>query len=175
MGQKPVEPAPLTVPAIEDIPDTTLNLTLMGVFASEDPSVAAALIKVSGQSPKYFRMGAEVVPGATLEIVAADGITLRSAQAYEKLMFARNGIWKETPAASLAELQSRRPAPALPQRQAPTNDPAQALPVHRPAQATHTPLTTTAAHTSTANRTESVAHLSLQERLARLRASMPYN
>lgn len=165
MGKQVVEPKLAPVPMIEEIPDTQLNLTLMGVFASQDVAIAAALIKVGSESPKYFRVGQDVVPGTKLEIVAADGVTLRSEQAYEKLMFAHSGIWSSSPATSLAELQPKQPVRFQP---APAERP-DAVPASFQAQK---PATSTPARVAS---TDSVAHLTLQERLARLRANMPYH
>ena len=161
MGTMPSKPEPIVIPAIEEIPDTQLNLTLTGVFASENPAVAAAMIKIEGQPPRYFRIGQEVVAGTILEIVAADGVTLRSKKAYEKLMFTAGNIWREKSSTSLAALQSRpHPAAAGPRplSSTPSTQPtpvAQSLPSSVPV--------------------KSVAHLTLQERLSRLRANMPYN
>lgn len=167
MGREVIEPEPEPVPLIEDIPDTQLNLTLMGVFASQDAAIAAALIKVDSESPKYFKVGQDIVPGTKLEIVAADGVTLRSDQSYEKLMFAHSSIWSSSPTTSLAELQPKRPVRTEQPTQAerPNAVPAsfqtqQPAPPSKPARVVGT---------------DSVAHLTLQERLARLRATMPYH
>lgn len=89
MGETPPEPAPAAPPP-KELPDTQLQLTLAGVFASPDPALAAALIKVNGQAPKYYKVGDDVTEGAVLYSVAGDEITLRRDKDYERLAFERD-------------------------------------------------------------------------------------
>lgn len=83
---------PLAPPELEEIPESTQMLELSGVFAGHG-TLAAALIKVDGSSPKYFTIGSEVTSGTQLFAVTNNGVTLKSENGYEKLIFKRNNIW----------------------------------------------------------------------------------
>lgn len=112
MGEAPPPPAPAAPPP-KELPDTQLQLTLTGVFASPDPALAAALIKVNGQAPKYYKVGDEVTEGAILYSVAGSGITLRRDKDYERLAFERDkGERRQAVAVGQPEIVPRQIAPA---------------------------------------------------------------
>ncbi len=57
-------------------PETRLNLTLHGVFVEEDPQQGAAIIGTSGATQKYYKVGATLMSGVTLEGVFDDRVVL---------------------------------------------------------------------------------------------------
>ena len=89
---KVVQPEP-AVPELEEIPETNLSLSIHGIFASQAPEQAAALISARGDRPRYIRLGEEVVPGTQLFAIDANWITLRTGETYEKLGFPPVSIW----------------------------------------------------------------------------------
>jgi general secretion pathway protein C len=70
-------------------PDTSLNLTLHGVFVDEDPKQGAAIIGRAGGDQKFYRVGDGVPGGATLAEVRADQVILSRNGRYEALRFPR--------------------------------------------------------------------------------------
>jgi general secretion pathway protein C len=60
----------------QDAPVTRLNLTLHGVFVEEDPEQGAAIIGTSGSTQKYYKVGASVMSGVTLQGVFTDRVVL---------------------------------------------------------------------------------------------------
>lgn len=108
MGKVEVTEAP-TPPTLEEIPESTQMLELSGVFASEG-TLAAALIKVDGSSPSYFTIGSEVTAGTLLFAVTNSGVTLKSENGYEKLIFKRNNIWAIS---TTNTLQTTEPMPLI--------------------------------------------------------------
>ena len=170
MGRVPLPEEAVASLTLEDIPDTQLNLVLIGVFASESAEVAAALIRVNGGHPHYYRVGQEVVDGTTLEIVATDGVTLRSGNAYEKLMFAHSKIWTQQSSISLAELKVKHSTHTN------SNVPNASISGHTPSTTLSTDLVTAIPppnQNAEAHPLISSKHLTLRERLQRLRANMP--
>ncbi len=57
-------------------PETRLNLTLHGVFVEEDPQQGAAIIGTSGSTQKYYKVGATIMNGVTLQGVFNDRVVL---------------------------------------------------------------------------------------------------
>ncbi len=57
-------------------PETRLNLTLHGVFVDEDPEQGAAIIGTSGSTQKYYKVGATIMNGVTLQGVFTDRVVL---------------------------------------------------------------------------------------------------
>lgn len=108
MGKIEIEEPPAP-PTLEEIPESTQMLELSGVFASEG-TLAAALIKVDGNSPSYFTIGSEVTAGTLLFAVTNNGVTLKSENGYEKLIFKRNDIWAISTANTL---QTAGPIPLI--------------------------------------------------------------
>lgn len=90
--QAPKSTAP---PKLDDIPETALELSLQGVFASKDKSLSAALIKVDKETPDYFTIGSEIDPGLVIAAIDNDGVTLKSEEGYEKLVFKHPDIWQD--------------------------------------------------------------------------------
>ncbi len=84
-GQPAVEPQARAAP--ERAPETTLKLTLYGVFTYTPPSEGAAIIGRSGGEQSFFRVGDQVFGGARLEEVRADHVILFRNGRYETLRF----------------------------------------------------------------------------------------
>ncbi|GAA4107114.1 hypothetical protein GCM10022414_38000 [Zhongshania borealis] len=108
MGKFEIEEPPAP-PTLEEIPESTQMLELSGVFASQG-TLAAALIRVDGSSPSYFTIGSEVTAGTLLFAVTNNGVTLKSENGYEKLIFKRNDIWAISTANTL---QTAEPIPLI--------------------------------------------------------------
>jgi general secretion pathway protein C len=68
-------------------PETKLNLTLHGVFVEEDPSLGAAIIGTKGAKQEYFKVGATVMNGVTLQGVFNDRVVLSRNGRSEVLRF----------------------------------------------------------------------------------------
>jgi general secretion pathway protein C len=60
----------------EKAPETRLNLTLHGVFVNEEPEQGAAIIGTSGSTQKYYKVGASLMSGVTLQGVFNDRVVL---------------------------------------------------------------------------------------------------
>lgn len=88
-------------------PETRLNLTLHGVFVDEDPQLGAAIIGTSGATQKYYKVGATLMSGVTLEGVFDDRVVLLRNGQSEVLRFPKvpelgslSGPARSAPAAS---------------------------------------------------------------------------
>tara|TARA_Y100000588_G_scaffold8645_1_gene9838 strand:- start:2629 stop:3339 length:711 start_codon:yes stop_codon:yes gene_type:complete len=103
------EPKPDAPPSFEDIPETQLELSLKGVFSSKTGGLAAALIQVDQQRPKYYTLGSQISEGIQLVAVGSDGVTLKTEEGYEKLLFKKIDIWSS----SVATV-SFTPSPEIP-------------------------------------------------------------
>ena len=103
------DPEPETPPSFEDIPETQLELSLKGVFSSKTGGLAAALIQVDQQRPKYYTLGSDISEGIQLVAVGRDGVTLKTEEGYEKLLFKKIDIWNS----SVATV-SFTPSPEIP-------------------------------------------------------------
>ena len=69
------EPVTATATSIEDAPDTKLDLSLIGVFATGDSSALAII--ASGRRPEaLFAVGDDLPGGATLRAIYADRVIL---------------------------------------------------------------------------------------------------
>lgn len=87
------EPSPESLPEIEATPETTRDVKLAGVFANSSAPRATALISVNGAEARYFYVGEEVISGLALMSVSAQGVMLKSADGFEKLVFEKPSIW----------------------------------------------------------------------------------
>ncbi|SET39648.1 type II secretion system protein GspC [Thalassotalea agarivorans] len=89
---------PEAVEVVESAPETRLNISLSGLVASDDPSVAAAIITSSGAQETYG-VG-EKIKGtrATLERVLPDRVLIKQSGKLETLML--DGFDYETSASS---------------------------------------------------------------------------
>jgi general secretion pathway protein C len=93
-------------------PETRLNLTLHGVFVDENPEQGAAIIGTSGSKQKYYKVGASVMSGVTLQGVFSDRVVLLRNNRSEVLRFPK------VPS-SAALVQGAKGSPASSQRREP--------------------------------------------------------
>ncbi|MCX4029997.1 hypothetical protein H0A36_01990 [Endozoicomonas sp. SM1973] len=77
-------------PVVEDIPETTLNLSLQAVFFSSDPSSAAASVALNSQPAKYYRVGDKIQNNVVVKGIKPTSITLLRNGELEVLSIARN-------------------------------------------------------------------------------------
>ncbi len=83
-GQEPVEK-----PVIADAPDTNLKLTLRGVFASDDPAEARAIVGDPRGQEEHYSVGDTLPGNASLKEIYADRIILERNGRYETLRLPR--------------------------------------------------------------------------------------
>ncbi len=109
-------PAP-TAPI--DAPETHLNLSLRGVFASRDPQEALAIISDPGGKEKPYRVGEALPGGATLHEIYADRVILSRGGRLEALRLQRERLPQgqgaqpaAVPSASAGEAPPEPPEPA---------------------------------------------------------------
>ncbi len=83
-GEEPVEK-----PVIADAPDTNLKLSLRGVFASDDPAEARAIVGDPRGQEEHYSVGDTLPGNATLKEIYADRIILERNGRYETLRLPR--------------------------------------------------------------------------------------
>jgi len=71
---------------MSDVPETTLNLTLTGLVASDDKSIAAAIVENQGQQNTYGIGDTIIGTRATLEQVLMDRVFIKQSGRLETLM-----------------------------------------------------------------------------------------
>lgn len=81
-------------------PITNLNLTLHGVYVDDDPELGAAIIGTSGSTQKYYKAGATVMSGVTLQGVFEDRVVLLRNGQPEVLRFPKVPSVSSTPSSS---------------------------------------------------------------------------
>ena len=99
-------------PIDQKAPETRLNLTLHGVFVDEDPQQGAAIIGTSGSTQKYYKVGATVMSGVTLQGVFQDRVVLMRNGQSEVLRFPKVPTLGSSPLASDRSLPASRPSVA---------------------------------------------------------------
>jgi general secretion pathway protein C len=77
------EKTPVQVPV--DAPDTSLQLTLSGVLASDDPEGARAIVADARREEKHYAIGDPLPGGARLSEIHADRIILERSGRFETL------------------------------------------------------------------------------------------
>ena len=76
----------VSVPAVVDAPDTTLNLVLRGILSKEEDLNGSVIIESNGQSKTYYVGGTiEGADGATLHSVYSDRVLLNRSGRLETL------------------------------------------------------------------------------------------
>ncbi len=68
-------------------PETSLKLTLYGVFAEDVPENGAAIIGKEGSAQSYYRVGSEILSGVKLQAVYQDRVILSRGNQSEVLKF----------------------------------------------------------------------------------------
>ncbi len=92
-GTKPRIQKPTPVAARpERLPETRLNLVLRGVYASEDPRAAGAILSEPSGKQGFYRVGARLPGGAVLKEVHADHIILERRGRLETLRLPKEKI-----------------------------------------------------------------------------------
>jgi general secretion pathway protein C len=71
----------------QQLPETSAQLTLRGVFAARDPSEASAIIETGDGHAQIVKPGASVAPDTVLREVHADRVVLSRNGAMENLYF----------------------------------------------------------------------------------------
>lgn len=66
-------------------PDTSLNLTLSGVIAADDPAIALAFISVAGAQEKSYAINEQVAGGAIVKEIYQDRVILSRNGRFETL------------------------------------------------------------------------------------------
>lgn len=84
-GDASAAAAPVT--ARPDPPETQLDLSLRGVFASDSDRLVGAVIATGQGKAELFRIGEEIAPGVVLHAVAPRSVVIRRAGALERLQF----------------------------------------------------------------------------------------
>lgn len=74
-------------PVQQNVPETSLNLELQGVFTADNPKGSTAIIAQRGQSGQLFRVGDRLPGNATLEAVYENHILIKRGARTEKLAF----------------------------------------------------------------------------------------
>lgn len=97
-----VPPKPVN---LTELPATTLQLRLVGVFTNTGGQPASALISQNAQLAKRFVEGQEIAPGVVLEQIHPQTAVIRRQGELETLSFVKKAI-------GAAPLK-RRPAPAM--------------------------------------------------------------
>jgi len=64
------------VEAAIDAPETQLDLTLVGLFSSDDPFGGSASIRTPDNRVNHFRLNDEVLPGVSLDRILSDRVVL---------------------------------------------------------------------------------------------------
>ncbi|MAT64203.1 MAG: type II secretion system protein GspC [Gammaproteobacteria bacterium] len=75
-----------------DAPETRLNLTLRGLFATEDPERARAIIAAPDTEERSYRVNDELPGGAELSAIYVDRIILQRNGRYETLRLPREAL-----------------------------------------------------------------------------------
>ncbi len=78
-------------PAVQEAPQTQMNLVLSAVFAAGDPRRGLAIIGESAQAGKVYSVGAAVRPGTRLHEVYADRVILDNGGRLEALALPKLG------------------------------------------------------------------------------------
>ncbi len=106
-GAKPAS-RPAAQPRPEVVPETRLQLVLRGVFASDDPEAAGAIVAERNGRESFYGVGDKLPGGAILQAVYPDRIVLLRGGRLETLRMPREG----SGGAGARRTTSRAPAPA---------------------------------------------------------------
>jgi len=92
LGQSDTKASPSITP--KDLPQTRLQLVLLGTFASTKDGNASALISEKGQPAKRYFINDALPGGARLSEVRTDGVVLNRSGQKESLMFPKPSVSK---------------------------------------------------------------------------------
>lgn len=83
----------VAAPRQEEVPETTLQLELRGIFSSNDPSLARAIIAEPSREEKPYATGATDIPGgATLKEIRDDHVVLSRGGRLETLRLPKDKL-----------------------------------------------------------------------------------
>lgn len=88
--------APALLP--EELPETSLQLTLRGVIASPDERLARAIVADSGGKENFFKIGDTLPGNATLKEIHGDRIVIQRGGRYETLTLPKDSLVVAAPA-----------------------------------------------------------------------------
>ena len=98
-GRVDAEPAPAPR-AVEEVPETRLDLTLRGVLATGDQKTARAIIQVGSADEESFGVGATVTQGAVIREIRPDRVLLEREGRLETLRLPREELPESQAAAA---------------------------------------------------------------------------
>ena len=90
----------ISAPKTVDTPQTKLNLELLGVFTSDDPSNSTAVVAQKNKDGELFSIGDRLPGNATLDSVYDDHILIKRGGRLEKLMFSEQSLLSPTKSAN---------------------------------------------------------------------------
>ena len=70
---------------VEEAPETTLNYKLRGIYFSDQPTLAAAIIELSPNQSRYFSIGDEIAENILLSDIARDFVLINRYGKIERL------------------------------------------------------------------------------------------
>lgn len=82
----PAQKAVVEKQALESLPETRLSFELKGIFLSEDPSLAGAVIEVTSGKPAFYGIGQEVSDETILVELMDNGVVLERGGRRETLL-----------------------------------------------------------------------------------------
>ncbi|MFA5627398.1 MAG: type II secretion system protein GspC [Thiohalomonadaceae bacterium] len=85
-------------------PETSLNLTLRGLFAVKNRAEALAIISLGDNNERHFRIGDQVSSGVVVHDILADRVVLEHAGRYETLRLPKNHLNTTAAATSHTDL-----------------------------------------------------------------------
>lgn len=81
-----------TAPVPEDLPETTLRLTLRGMIASSDPKMARAIIADPAKKENFYKIGEKLPGNAILTEIFGDRIIIKRGNNYETLTLPKDSL-----------------------------------------------------------------------------------
>ena len=91
-GTKPAAPPRTSRPAPAAMPETRLQLILRGVFASDDPALAGAIVAERSGKEAFYNVGDTLPGGAVLKEVYPDRIVLQRSGRLETLRMPKEPV-----------------------------------------------------------------------------------
>ena len=82
-GKSVVEVAPVAI--VEEAPETKLKYKLRGIYFSEEPDLAAAIVELKPNFSQYFRIDDELAENITLASIGSDHILINRYGKIERL------------------------------------------------------------------------------------------
>jgi len=111
-SEEPVEEEPVfgDDENLDDLPETTQNLTLTGIVAATVPELSAAIIEDASRDEKAYQIGDTVVAGATLHAVRPDRVVLNENGILKNLTLPQEFADRPSPVRRTTRVAQRAPA-----------------------------------------------------------------